>query len=172
MTNGSNYKRVKIHYCPWQNDIHTPNQLNIPPARLSHQIQTEISKQMKRGANPTMWISSKQTCQINLPSDSNSDAICSSKSATISETISEAIPNLNSNTISESNSDHSHHSTLLQVGWLWRWLCEAVGEYLSSQYIAQLDISISRHICSKLVLVHNVCNYNSAVDSALRACDQ
>jgi len=33
MTNGANYKRGKLHYCPWHSDIRTSNQLNIsvPP---------------------------------------------------------------------------------------------------------------------------------------------
>jgi hypothetical protein len=29
MTNGANYKRVKLHHSPWHSDIHTSNQLYI-----------------------------------------------------------------------------------------------------------------------------------------------
>jgi len=126
------------------------------------------SKQKRRGANQTLWISSKQTCLINLLSDGIPDAISNSntipvtiseRTEAISEAISEAIP--------ESNSDHSHRSTLLQEGGLRQWLCEAVGEHLSSRYVAQVDLFISSHICSKIVLGRNVCNCSSAVDSGL-----
>jgi len=135
----------------------------------------------KRGANQTLWISSKQTCPINLLSDgipnafSSSDTISVTIPETISdctEAISEAIPNSNPETIYESNSDHSHRRTLLQEGGLRQWLCEAVGEHLSSRYVAQVDLSISSHICSKIVLGHNVCNCSSVVDSVLDARDQ
>ena len=124
------------------------------------------SKQRRRGANQTLWIVSKQTCPINSLCDGIPDAISNSNTipVTISkrtEAISEAIP--------ESNSDHSHRSTLLQEGGLRQWLCEAVGEHLSSRYVAQVNLSISPQICSKIVLGHNVCNCSSAVDSVLDA---
>jgi hypothetical protein len=146
------------------------------------------SKHRRRGANETLWISSKQTCPINLLSDGIPDAFSISNtistsdtiSVPISQTISEGIPNSNpeaipqaiSEAISEFNSDHSHWSTLPQEGGLRQWLCEAVGEYLSSQYVAQVDLTVSSHICSKIVLGRNVCNCSSAVDSVLDVPDQ
>ena len=120
------------------------------------------SKQRRRGTNQTLWISSKQTCPINLLSAGIPDAF------SISNTISVTIPE----SISESNSDHSHRCTLLQEGGLRQWLGEAVGEHLSSRYVAQVDLSISSHICSKIVLGSNVCNCSSAVDSVLDTRDQ
>ena len=100
MTNGANYKRGKWHHSPWQSDIRTPNQLNTPPGQLSRTFETKNSKQRRRGANQTTWISSKQKCPINLLSDGISDAFSRSDtiSVTISErteAISEAIPNSN-----------------------------------------------------------------------------
>ena len=181
MTNGANYKRGKLHHSPWHSDIRTSNQLNTPPGRLSRLFQTKNCKQRRRGANQTLWISSKQTCPINLLSDGIPDAFSSSDtiSVTIPETISdcteaisEAVPNSNPETISECNSDHSHRSTLLQEGRLWQRRCEAFGERLSSRYVAQVDPSVSSHICSKIVFGRNVCNCSSAVDSALDARDQ
>jgi len=176
MTNGANYKRGKLHHSPWHSDIRTSNQLNTSPGRLSRPFQTKNSKQRRRGANQTTWISSKQRCPINLLSDGIPDAFssCDTIPATISEhteAISQAIPNSNPEAIpeavSESNSDHSHRTTLLQEGGLRQWLCEAVGEHLRSRYVAQVDLSISGHICSKIVLGCNVCNCSSAVDSVL-----
>ena len=123
------------------------------------------SKQRRTGGNQTSWISSKQKYPINLLSDGIPDAI--SNSDTIPATISEC-----TEAISKANSDHSHRCTLLQEGGLRQWLCEAVGEHLSSRYVAQVDLSISSHICSKLVLGRNMCNCSSAVDSFLDACDQ
>jgi len=178
MTNGANYKRGKLHHRPWHSDIHTSNQLNTPPGWLSRPFQTQNRKQRRRGANQALWISSKQACPINLLSNGIPDAISSSdtisvtipesNSANISVTISEA----NSETIPQSNSDHSHCSTLFQEGGLRQWLCEAVGEHLSSRYIAHVDLSVSSHICSKIVLGCNVCKCSSAVDSVLDARDQ
>jgi len=101
------------------------------------------SKQRRRGANQTTWISTKQTCPINSLSDGIPDTSSSSNSDTNSVT--------NPESISESNSNHSHCSTLLQEGGLRQWLCEAVGEHLSSRYVAQVDLSISSHICIKIV---------------------
>ena len=176
MTNGANYKRGKLHHSPWHSDIRTSNQLNTPPGQLSRPFQTKNSKQRRRGANQTTWISSKQTCLINLLSDGIPDGISSSNSDTISGTIPKTISNSNPETISEdipeSNSDHSHRSTLLQEGGLRQWLFEAVGEHLSSRYVAQVDLSVSSHICSKIVLGRNVCNCSCAVDSVLDARDQ
>jgi len=74
--------------------------------------------------------------------------------------------------ISDANSYHSHCSALLLEGALWQWLCEAVGEHLSSPYVAPVNLSISSHICSKIILGHNVCNCSSMVDSVLDARDQ
>ena len=108
-------------------------------------------------------------------SNSNYDPISVTISKTISmhiEAISKTISNANPKSISESNSDHSHRSTLLQQGGLPRWQCETVGEHLSSRYVAQLDLSISSHICRNIVLGCDVCNCSSAVDSVLDARDQ
>jgi len=158
MTNGANYKRGKLHHSPWHSDIRTSNQLNTPPGRISCPFQTKHSKQRRRGANQTTWISLKQTCPINLRSDGVADAFSSTDTipATISEStegISEAIPNFNPKAISEANSecnsDYSNLSTLLQEGGLRQWHCEAVGEHPSSRYVAQVDRSVSSHICSK-----------------------
>jgi len=164
MTNGANNKRGKLHYSPWHRNIRTPNQLNTSPERLSRPFQTKNSKQKRRGANQTTSITSKQTCPINSLSAGMPDAISSSNSDTISVT--------NPESISESNSDHSHRRTLLREGGLWQWLREAVSEHRSSRYVAQVDLSISSHICSKIVLGCNVCNCRSAVDSVLDARDQ
>jgi len=122
-----------------------------------------------------MCISSKQSCPINLLSDCIPDAIAISNSDTIhanirTEDISEAIPNSNPEAIPvaipkpileaipKSDSDHSHSSTLLHEDGLRLWRCEGVGEHLSSLYVAQVDLSISRPICSKIILGHNVFN--------------
>ena len=113
---------------------------------------------------------SKRAQSMNLLSDGVPDAISSSD--TISVTIPETISFSNPKAIPESNSDHSHRCTLLQEGGLRQWLCEAVGEHLSSRYVAQVDLSISSHICSMIVLGRNVCNCSSTVDSVLDACDQ
>ena len=122
----------------------------------------------------------KRAQSINLLSDGIPDAISFSNSDTIpatisdhTEALSEAIPHSNPETISEtipeSNSDHSHRCTLPQEGGLRQWLWEAVGEHLSSRCVAQVNLSISSHICSKIVLGCNVCNCSSAVDSVLDA---
>ena len=130
------------------------------------------SKQTRGGANQKLWISWKHTCPINLLSDGIPDAISGSDtiSVTIPETISdcteaisEPIPNSNPETIS----DHSHCSTLLQEGGLRQWPSEAVGAHLSSRYVAQVDISVSGNICSKIVLGRTVCNCSSVVDCFL-----
>ena len=120
MTNGANYKIGKLHHCPWHSDIRISNQLNTPPGRLSRPFQTKNSKQRRRGANQTARISSKQTCPINLLSEGIPDAFSCSNSDTISVIISEAIPDCTeaiseavSECVPESNSDHSHRSTLL-----------------------------------------------------------
>jgi len=144
-------------------------------------ISNKNRKQRRRGANQTLQISSKQTCPINLVSDGSPNAFSSSDTITVTisertKAMSKAIPNSNPEAIpeaiTESNSDHSHWSTLLQEGGLQQWLCEAVGEHLSSRYVAQVNLTISSYICSKIVLGHNVCNCSSAVDSVLDARDQ
>jgi hypothetical protein len=174
MTNGANYKRGKLHHSPWHSDIRTSNQLNTPPGRLSRPFQTKTSKKRRRGANQTLWISSKQMSSINLLFDAILDSF--SKSDTISMTIPETIPNSNHEAISKHTeaiaqaiSDHSHRSTLLQEGGLWQWRCEAVGEHLSSWYVAQVHLSVSSHSCGKILLSCDVCNSSSAVDSGLDA---
>jgi len=45
-------------------------------------------------------------------------------------------------------------------------------EHLSSRYVAQVNLSVSSHICSRIVLGCNVCNCCSTVDSVLDARDQ
>jgi len=173
MTNGANYKRGKLHHSPSHSDIRPPNQLNTPPARLSRPLETKNNKKWRRGANQTMWISSKQACPINLLSEGIPDAFSSSNtiSVTIPETISDCTEAI-SEAIPNSYPDHSHCSTLLQEGGLQQWLCEAIGEHLSSRYVAQVDLSISSHICSKILLGRNVCNWSTAVDSVLDAGNQ
>jgi len=145
----------------------------------SHQVRfKQHSKQQIRGANQAAWISFKQPCRIDLHSDGIPVAISSSDtiSVTTSDTISEytkaiykAIPNCNPETVPESNLVHSHRSTLHKEGGLWQWLGEAVGEHLSSRYVAQFDPSFSIHTCSKIVLGCNACNCSSAVHSVLDA---
>jgi len=146
------------------------------------------SKHKRRGANQTSWITSKQKCPINLLSKgirnaiSRSDTIpvtASEDSDTIPVTISEYsvalskdICNSHPATISEADSDHSHHCTLLHAGGLWQRLCEAVGQHLGSRYVTQVDLSIARYICCKIVRGCNVCNYSSTVDPVLDARDQ
>jgi len=138
-------------------------------------IWNKNSKQKRRGANQALWITSKQMCTINLLSDGIPDGISHSNPYTISVTISDShAKNISKRTaaIPEANSDHSHCRTLLQDGRLRQWLFEAVGEHLSSQYLAQVDLSVSSHICSKIVLGCNVCNCSSTVDSFLHTRDQ
>jgi hypothetical protein len=113
MTNGANYKRGKLYHSPWHSDIRTSNQLNTPRERLSRLFETKNSEPRKQGANQTMWISSKQTCPINIHSDGIHDAISSSNSKTISKNLSTTISESNPETISESNSNPFYRSTLL-----------------------------------------------------------
>jgi len=111
----------------------------------------------------------KQTCSINLLSDGSSDTI--SHSDTIPITNSEYTEVI-FKAMLKSNSDHSYCSTVLLASGFWQGLCEAVGEHLSSWYVSQVNLSISSHICSKILLGHNVCNCTSARDCVLNACDQ
>jgi hypothetical protein len=83
----------------------------------------------------------------------------------------EAIPEAIAESIPEATTNHSHSFTLLQAGALWQWLCEAVGDHLSIRYMAEVDFSLSSHICSKIVLGRNVFNCSSAVDSILHSRD-
>jgi hypothetical protein len=78
----------------------------------------------------------------------------------------------NSESILKSNSNHSHYSTLLSQGGLWQLLCEAVGEHLSSGYVAQVHLSISSQICSNIVLRCNMWNCSSNIESVLDARNQ
>jgi hypothetical protein len=43
MTNGTNYKRGKLHHSPWHSDIHTSNQLNSDTSNAvtNHMTQDE-----------------------------------------------------------------------------------------------------------------------------------
>jgi len=177
MNNGANYKWGKIYHSPCHSDIRTPNQLNTPPVRLWCPFQTKNTKQKRRGANQPKWISLNQTCPINLLPDGSADAFSSSNTirASISkrtEATLNAILNSNPKANSESNPDNAHRSTLLQAGRFWQWLCEGVNEHLSSRYIAQVNLSICSHVCSKIVLGRNVCNFSSVVDSVPDAHDE
>jgi len=179
MTYHANYNRLNFHHIPWHSDIRTSNQLNTSPGQLSRPFQMTNSNRMRRTTNQISCISSKQTCPINLPSDFNPNSISNSNSDTIpasisehTEAISKAISNSNPKTISESNHNHSHRRVLLQAGRLRHWLWEPVGEHLSSQYVAQVDLFISSHICSNIVLGCNECNCSSTVHSVLDARDQ
>jgi hypothetical protein len=139
----------------------------------SHVRFKQNSNEKRRAVNQTLWISSTQKCAINLLSDGILDTISRSDTnpAIISEhteAISEAIPNSNPEAIS----DHSHCRTQLPEGGLWQWLCKALGEHFSSRYVAEVDLSVSSHICSRKVLGRNVCNCSSAVHSVLDARDQ
>jgi len=162
MTNHANYIRGKLHHCPWHSDIHTSNLLNTARGWLSHPFQTKNCKQRRWRGNQTLWISSKQMFPINFLSDGIPDAVSDSYPYTIPATRFE-----HTEAISEANSNHSHRCTLLQEGGLRQWLCDGVGEHLSSRYVAQVNLSISGHICSKIVLGCNVCNCSSMVDSGL-----
>ena len=142
--------------------------MNTRPGRLSRPFQTkQWTKEKRTQSNivnlleinvldeftfwrPSRWLSNSNTVLATIVGHTKA--------------ISDAIP--------ESNSDHSHPSTLLPEGGLWQWLCEAVCEHLSSRYVAQVDLSSSSHICSKIVLGRKVCNSNSAVDCVLDARDQ
>jgi hypothetical protein len=150
MTNCANYQTGKLHHSPWHSDICTPNQLNTPPGRRSCPFQTKNSKQSRRGATQTSWISSKQMCPINLLLDGLRDAISMSNADTIPATISErtaaisdSITDSNPKAIPEAISNHSHRCTLLQEGGLGQWLCEAVGKHLSSRRASQQSVCSS-----------------------------
>jgi len=140
-----------------------------------HVCFKQNSKQRRTGANQTSWISLKQMCPISLLSDGIPDGISNSTSDTISETIPKTISvhmEAISEAIPEFNSDHSHCSTPRQETGLWERLCEAVSKHLSSEYIAHVNLSISRLICMKIVLGCDVCNCSSTVDSIFYACYQ
>jgi hypothetical protein len=98
---------------------------------------------------------------MKLLSDGIPDAFSSS------DTNPEAIPKA----IPKAIPDHSHRSTLHQEGWLRQLFCEAIGECLSSQYLAQVDLSIPSDICSTIELGRNVRNCSSAEDSVIDARD-
>jgi len=127
-------------------------------------------------------MSLKQTFLIDVLSNSIPDAVCNvdsipgALSATISDCITHSYPEVTPKAIPEaileSNSIHAHSTTLHQDGGFWQRVCEAVGKYLSSQCLAQVDLSISSHICSKIVFGRNVCDWISAVDSVHDARDQ
>jgi hypothetical protein len=174
MTNGANYKRGKSHDSPWHSDIRTSNQLNTSPGWLSHPFQSETGNKgeeepIKHRGSPR----NKRTQSIYLLADGIADASSNSNAISLtiperteaiserSEAMSEAIANSTPEAIPKSNSHHSHRCTLLQEGGLQQWLCEAVGKHLSSRYIAPVNLSISSHICSKMVLRRNVCNCSS-----------
>ena len=143
----------------------------------------QYSKHSGREANYILWIFLKHTCQIilysagiyNAISNSTSDMIPVTISVTssmnITLTISVTIC-MHIEAISKSNSIYSHGSTLLPEGRLWEWLCEAVCEHLSSRYIAHVNLSISSHIFSKIVLDWNAYNSSSAVDAVINACNR
>jgi len=73
--------------------------------------------------------------------------------AEYTKVISKAIPNSNAETMCEtipkSDSDYSHGGVLLQDGRLYQRHCEPVGEHYSRRYTAQVNHSISSHVCSR-----------------------
>jgi len=180
MTNGANYKRGKLRHSPWHCDICTSNQLNSPPGRLSRPFQTKtVNKREEEPIEHSGSPRKKGAQSIHLLSDDIPNAISISNSDTIPTTISESteassepIPISDPETIPESKSNHSHRITLLQEGRHREWLCEAVSVHLSHRYLAQFDLSVSSHICSKIVLGCIVCNCSYAVDSVLDANNQ
>jgi len=130
------------------------------------------NKHQRSGANQTLQIFSKSTCSIKIISNgipnsvSSSDAIASADTIPVtssdyttamSETISKSYP--------KTISDHSNLSRLQYQGSLLQSIWEVVSEHLSSQYIAQVDHSISRHVYSRIVVGCNVCNCRYVVDS-------
>jgi hypothetical protein len=72
----------------------------------------------------------------------------------------------------EAISVHSHCSILLKEDGLRQSLCEAVGENLGIQYIAQVDLSVTSHVSSKTVLGRNMCNCSATVGAILDARDE
>jgi len=102
-------------------------------------------------------------CPIDLFSDGSSNTIPITNSE-YTEVISKAI--------SKSNSVHFHCSTVLLESVVQQWLCEAVGEHLSSRCGSHVNLSISSHICSKILQGHNVCHCTSAGDSVPNAWNQ
>jgi len=174
MTKGPHYKRGKLHHSPWHSDSCTSNWFNTHPHTAITSVSKKNRKPMWIGANETLWISSKQACPINFLHDGIPNGIYSSDriSVTTSEftkVISVATCHSNCKVISEANSNHSHCGTLLQAGGLWQPRCEAVGKHCSSRYIAQVDLSISSHNCSKIVVGCKVGNCSSTVGSDLDA---
>jgi hypothetical protein len=172
-------------------DIRTANPLNTPAGCLSRPLQTttvnnsagEPIKQrgspqnkcpksinlLPNGIPDAMFRSDPIPTTISEHTNAISEAIPNSNSEAIPKSIPKAIPQAISKANPECNSDHSHCSALHQVGGFRQWLCEAVGEHLSSRYVAQVDLSDSRHICSKIVLGRNVYNCSSTVDCVLDA---
>ena len=136
-------------------------------------------KEKRRGANRALCFSTEYICLIKVLSNGILDAIFHLNLCTIPMTISEHIkaiseanPNYNSKYICQSNSDCSHCQTLLLEGGLLQRLWEAVSKHLSSWYVAQLDLSISSHICCKKALYHKVCNCGSMDHSVPDPCHQ
>jgi hypothetical protein len=87
-------------------------------------------------------------------------------------TISMTTSKSNSEMIYESNPHYSHCSRLLQEGRLRLWLYETVCKHLGSPYVAQVNLSISSTICSKILLGPNLGNCSAAVDSVRDTRDQ
>jgi len=175
-TNGSNFKRGKLHYSPWHSDICSSNQLNTPPGQLPRPFETRNCTHKSGGANQTLWISFNQMGTTHILSDGIREVISNFNSDTIPATIfvltntrTKAIPNSNAVSIFKSNPNQTHRSTPLRAGGLLPWLCEAVGGHLSSQYVTQVDLSFSGHLFSMTVLGRNVCNCSSAINSVLDA---
>jgi hypothetical protein len=133
-------------------------------------VNKEDQEPIKHRGSPL----NKYAQSINLLSDgipdgiSSSDTISESISNTISQSISDSIKDSNS----ETNSNHSHSCTLFQDGGLRQWICEAVGKNLNSRYVAQVYLSGSSYISSKIELSCNVCNCSWVVDSVLDARDR
>jgi len=176
MTNCANYKRWKLHHSPCHSDIRTPNQLNTPPGWLSCQFQTK--RVNKREEEPIK--------QRGSPRNKHAQSIYFPMSFLIHFPVPTSFPwpfpgqfpipiprpfpspiaiiTIAAHCIKKAGLGRGLVKQSVSIS--------AVGEHFSSRYLAQVDISISSHICSKIVLGRNLCNCSSAVDSVLDAHDQ
>jgi len=146
-----------------------------------HQVHfKQNSEHTRRGANQASLIVLKHPSTIHLHPSGHPNTISNSTSHNIFHTISENIsnfftdsnPKANSEATSMPSSDHSHSSIQLEDGGHWQWHCEAVSNHLSCCYVAQINLSISSHICIQIVLGRNVWDCSFSVDSFLVARNQ
>lgn len=137
-------------------------------------VNKQTEKQIKQCGDPR----NQRARSINLRSKGNSDAISSSDtiSVTIPQIISYSITDCNSKaileSIPESNSNPSNCRTFPLQGGLRLGYCEEVAKHLSSRYVARVGLSISRHICCKILHGCNVWKCSVTVDSVLDARNQ